>query len=297
MFLPDLPGPHSKVDAAIHPGPVQTRVVPVLQRARGSARIRLVSGPGQNTRLSRLFQQGCLQVRLPRPEVDGVIDAVLINTAGGLTGGDELSIEVDVDEGARATVTTPACERIYRSIGGAACIHQGLQVSRHARLDWLPQETILFDQSRLRRRFDVRLAGDAEITLSEAILFGRAAMGETIRNGLLCDFWTVQLDGRLLFADALRIVEPFHATLASAPALRGCTAMASLVHVGKDLEAKRDALRSAFSAGHGSAAASIVNGVLLARIVAANSRALRATLIAGLDTLRDRRPLPRNWLC
>ena len=143
---------------------------PRLQRAQGRARVRVCSARNGTTRLSELYQEGCLKVRLPHSETGGEISVAVINTAGGLTRGDSLSVDVVLEEGARATVTTPACERIYRSIGGEVSIGQRLQVGRGARLDWLPQETILFDRARLRRRFDVELEAGAEVTLSEVIL-------------------------------------------------------------------------------------------------------------------------------
>lgn len=294
----ELPGFASQVHAFMSPNLSQTRSLPVLQRSRGRAGIGLASDGHRHTRLARLFQQGCLKVRLPRPARDGEIDAVLINTSGGLTGGDELSVEIDLGEGAHATVTTPACERVYRSIGGEACVHHCLRVERHARLDWIPQETILYDRSRLRRRLDVRLAADAEVTLAEALLFGRTAAGESVNSGLLHDIWTVRRDGFLLFADATRISDPFDEAMACPTALNGCVAMASAVHVGSELEAKRDALRDTMTRFECTAAgASVTNGVLVVRMVAPDSRALRATLAAALACLREQRPLPRNWLC
>ncbi len=294
----DLPGFASQVNAFMSPGLSQTRPLPLLQRSRGLAGIGLGSDGHGHTRLARLFQQGCLKVRLPRPGREGEIDAVLINTSGGLTGGDELSVEIDLGEGARATVTTPACERVYRSIGGEACVHHRLRVGPRARLDWIPQETILYDRSRLRRRFDVRLDADAEVTLAEALLFGRTAAGESIQGGLLHDTWTVRRDGQLLFADATRVSDPFGDAMACPAALNGCVAMASVVHVGRDLEARRDALRETMARFDGTAAgASVANGVLVARLVAPGSRALRAALAAALACLREQRPLPRNWLC
>jgi urease accessory protein len=208
-----------------------------------------------------------------------------------------LSVEVDLGRAARATVTTPACERIYRSIDGEAFIHQRLHVGRNSRLDWVPQETIVFDRARLRRRFDVRLECDAEITLAEAVLFGRAAMGESVKKGFFREFWTVHRGERLVFADAMRIAEPFDRTLACSTTLRGCVAMACLVHVGEDLEVKRDALRTRFADRDGSTGgASVIDGVLVARIVASSGSALRSALIPALVSLRER-PLPRNWFC
>src|SRR3546814_352355 len=188
-------------------GPIA--VEPALQRTQGQVRVSVRRANDGRTRVADLFQEGCLKVRLPRPRCDREADLVMMNTAGGLTGGDRLSVQVFVGEGACATVTTPACEHIYRSIAGEAFIEQRLQVGRAGRLDWLPQETILFDRSRVRRRLDVHLEADAEITIAEAVLFGRTAMGETVKGGFFSDLWTVRCGGRLLFADATRIAESF----------------------------------------------------------------------------------------
>ncbi|MBS3652515.1 urease accessory protein UreD [Pseudaminobacter sp. 19-2017] len=235
---------------------------------------------------------------MPRLHGDSGVELVMINTAGGLTGGDRLSIEVVVGERACATVTTPACEHIYRSLGSEASIEQRLQVARGAKLDWIPQETILFDRGRVRRQLDAWLEADAELTIAEAVLFGRTAMGETVTNGFLSDFWTVRRDGHLLFADATRIAESFSQSAACLAALRGQTAMASVVHVGRNLERKRDRLRAGFSQATESAAgASVIGDVLVARIVAPGRMALRRALVPALASLRDTRPLPRLWYC
>jgi urease accessory protein len=269
-----------------------------LQRARGTARVRLCSAPGRTTRVATLFQEGCLKVRLPRPHLPGDVDLAIINTAGGLTGGDIVTTDVALEAGASATVTTPACERIYRSMGGDVRIRQHLRVGRGARLDWVPQETILFDQARLQRRLAVELEADAEVTLAEAVLFGRVAMNETVTSGFFSDFWTVRRDGRLLFADATRITSPFDQAMACPSTLGGHAAMASVVHVGPDLEAKRDALRDRFSQIEDVAAgASLVGDVILVRIVAPVGHALRRALIPALGVLCNPRPLPRAWSC
>lgn len=269
-----------------------------LQRARGRVRATLGASEDGTTHVIQLFQEGCLKARLLHTTTEGEADVVVINTSGGLTGGDRLSMEVTAGEAACATVTTPACERIYRSNGGEAFIEQRVRVARGARLDWIPQETILYDQARLRRRLDVEIERDAEVTLSEAILFGRTAMGETVKTGHLLDFWTVRQDGRLLFVDSIRVTDCFENTTAGPATLHGNTAMASLVHVGQDLETKRDALRAIFSRLNGATAgASVVGEVLVTRIVAPAGRTLREWLIPALGVLRDRRALPRNWLC
>lgn len=269
-----------------------------LERARGRARLGLRCNARRDTALADLFQEGCLKVRLPRPQLAGSLDAVLINTSGGLTGGDALSVEIALEQEARATVTTPGCERIYRALAGEACVRHTLRVADHARLDWLPQETILFDRARLCRRIDVQLAGEAEITVAEAYLFGRTAMGEVVDGGLLSDFWTVRRDGRLLFADALRLEGPMAQAAAGPATLQGCTAMACVVHVGPDPEGKRDALRAVWNdAGTCTAGATVIGAVLVARIVAPDNRRLRSALLAALAVVREGRAVPRNWLC
>lgn len=222
----------------------------------------------------------------------------MINIAGGLTGGDHLSIDVAVAAGARATVTTPACERAYRSAAGVAQIDQRLRVADGARLDWLPQEMILYDRSRIRRRLDAQLQGQAEISIVETVLLGRAAMGERLTHGFFSDLWTIRLDGRLIYADATRMGDAFGQTAAYPTALDGHAAMTSMVHVGPGLAAKRDALRSAFAACEGvRAGASVVGGVLVARIVAAGGRELRRALVGAVESLRHPRPMPRLWFC
>jgi urease accessory protein len=269
-----------------------------LQRAQGKLKVGLQRQQDGGTRLIDLFQEGCLKARLPRPQSAGEVDLVMINTAGGLTGGDCVSIEITLSESARATITTPACERIYRSSEGEASIQQYLRVARGARLDWIPQETILYDRSRVRRRLEVQLEDDAEITVADAILLGRVAMGEIVTDGSYADLRIVRRDARLLFVDATRIVEAFRQAR-DCPALLGRhVALATLIHVGPNSAAKRDALRARFADNVATqAGASVVGEVLVARIVAAGGSALRPVLIAALAILRDARPLPRLWSC
>jgi urease accessory protein len=123
-------------------------------------------------------------------------------------------------------------------------------------------------------------------------------MGETVNDGFFSDLWTVRRGGSLLYADAMRIAEPFGQTTACSTTLGGHAAMASLLHVGRDIAAKRDALRVGFAQSEGVlAGAGVVGDVLTARIVAPSGNTLRRLLMVALGSLRDRRPLPRNWFC
>lgn len=260
---------------------------PAHQRTEGEGRIAFARRDGR-TVLRDLYQRGAVKLRMPRA---AEAEAVLINTAGGLTGGDRLALSVEIDAGARATVTTQACERIYRSLGGAAEIDVAISVGAGGRFDWLPQETILFNRGELRRRLTVDLAPDAAFLAVEAVIFGRHAMGERVHTTVLHDRWRVRRGGSLLFADDLRVDGNADALLAHPAALAGKGAMASLLYAGPEPERHVDAVRAALGDEGG---ASAFDGKLTARIVADDGLALRRALVPALAALRGA-PLPRVW--
>lgn len=259
-----------------------------LERAVGRARLRFgIRG------LAELHQAGALKVRFPRGEPP---EAVLVNTAGGLAGGDRLSYDIAADAGARATVTTAACEKVYRSDNAAAELSVALRVGRGGRLDWLPQETIFFDRARLARRVDAELASDATLLLVEAMVFGRTERGERVRDGAFRDSWRVRRDGRLVLAEESR-GEGAIADLLDRPAvLDGHCAAATLVYVAPDAGARLDSLRRALSDGEAEGGASERDGVLAARLVARDGFRLRPHLLAAIAALRDQ-SLPKVWVC
>src|SRR5450432_923142 len=109
------------------------------------------------TRRGRVHEQGAWRVRCPGPPAPE-LEAMIINTAGGMAGGDELALEVAVGPGARLVVTGAAAEKVYRALDSETTIKAKLDVAAGGELAWLPQETILFDRARLRRTIDVDLA-------------------------------------------------------------------------------------------------------------------------------------------
>jgi urease accessory protein len=271
--------------------PAVSRAAPRLQRTEGVARVAF-KRVGGDTRLDRLHQAGAAKVRLPHVSVGAPPLAVLINTAGGLTGGDRISTEVAVGEGCCAQLTTQACEKIYRSAGGAASVGVQLTLGKGARLDWLPQETILFDGARLTRTLEADLAADATLLVVEAVIFGRSAHGEAVRSGLLADRWRIRRQRKLVFADDLRF-DWARADLLSRPAvLAGAGAMATILYVGDESERRLEALRATIGAAGG---ASAFGGKLLARVTAEGGAALRRVLIPGLVGLLDGAALPTIW--
>ncbi len=224
---------------------------PRMQRVRGSARVGFrhdPAAPTAGTRLSELWQEGSGKVRLPNVYGGSGPVAVLLNTAGGVTGGDRLDYAATWGPGATATVTSQAAERIYRSAAGAGRIDSRLDLGAGARGAWLPQETILFDRSALSRRLDVTMAGDARLLACEAVLFGRTAMGEDVRSIALDDAWTVRRDGRLVYADRLRLHGDSRAVLGGGATGAGARAVASVLLAAPDAEARLDEVRALLDA-------------------------------------------------
>jgi urease accessory protein len=277
--------------AAISPSDLRTRPAPRLQRSEGAARISFKCARG-GTKLDRLFQQGAAKVRLPLGEAGEPPQAVLINTAGGLTGGDLMSAEVSLGAGCHAIVTSQACEKIYRSSSGDAKIHTRLSLAEDSRLDWLVQETILFDGARLSRRLEADLAPGAELLLVEAVIFGRSARGERVASGLFADRWRIQREGRLVFADDLRFDFSTPDLLRRPAVLAGAAAMATILFVTGEPEEHLAPLRETVGERGG---VSVWNGKLLARLIAPNGVALRQTLIPALAVLRNSAALPKFW--
>ncbi|MCL4152765.1 UNVERIFIED_CONTAM: hypothetical protein GTU68_025707 [Idotea baltica] len=260
---------------------------PELQRARGKVRVTAKLRDG-NTVLDRLYQSGSAKARIPKG--DG-FEVVLLNTAGGITGGDLFENAINAAADTSVTVTTQTAERIYRSTGDEARVANALTIGSGARLDWLPQETILFDRARLRRTLNVHMAEDASFLAIEPLVLGRAAMGETVSRGFLSDHWRVRCGGCLVYADALRLDGNIALTTQARASLNGATACASLLYVAADAEDRIDFVRAAL-ADDGSASA--WNGLLAARLVAADGARLRAALIRVVTILRTG-PLPRVW--
>ncbi|TMJ66657.1 MAG: urease accessory protein UreD [Alphaproteobacteria bacterium] len=244
-------------------------------------------------RRSRLREEGSLRVRCPGP-ASTELEAIIVNTAGGVAGGDRLKLDISVERGARLVVTTAAAEKVYRTLEPAAAIEVKLCLGAGARLAWLPQETILFDRARLRRAIDIDLAADAQLLLAEANVFGRGGMGEAVKDGFLFDRWRLRRDGRLMHAEAMRLDGAVSAKLAQGAVAKGGTAVATVLVVPGE-EATADKVRALGDQLRGEVGASAWNGLAIVRLCASDGQALRHDLIAVLGALRGT-ALPRLWL-
>ncbi|UIJ72290.1 urease accessory protein UreD [Aurantimonas sp. HBX-1] len=260
-----------------------------MQRAAGAvaADFRLVAG---RSRLQRLHQAGCLKLRFPRlPAAEA--EAVLINTAGGLTGGDRLDQQFAVASGAHLTVTTQACERIYRASSGHAGVATRVHIDAGAGFAWLPQETILFEAGAVRRSLAVEADAASRFVLCESIILGRELMGETVETGLLHESWRVRVGGRLAFADDLHLSGAIAAATAGPASLGGSRALATVVAHAPDVETKLAAVRALAGDSGG---ASLVGGLMVVRLLAPTGFALRKRLMPVLAALANA-PVPLVW--
>jgi urease accessory protein len=269
----------------------------------GVARIGLTA-QGPHTRLATLYQQAPLRVLFPRVPATDPLSAVLVTTSGGLVGGDRLEVEVGTGAGARAQITTQAAEKVYRSAGPQAHLSVALHAGAEAWLEWLPQETILFEGACLRRATTLRLEPGARAIAGEILVFGRRAHGERLRTGSLRDAWQVHSGGRLIWADTLRLEGDIAARLADPFTFAGATASATLVYAGADAASWRDGMRALLPDGDGDQRAGVtcLPGVLLVRWLGKDAARLRASFgrvwsglrhaAAGLPAI-----MPATWNC
>lgn len=286
------------------PDPALPSGAPAFQRARGRAGVSLERRRGA-TRLAGLAQAGSAKAFLPRvPGASGASgggpEVVFLNTAGGLTGGDRLDYALELGAGGRATGTTQTAERAYAARPGSvpAEMQVTLRLGDGARLDWLPQETILFDGAALTRRTDAHLAGDATLLFCEALVLGRAAMGERVRTLSLFDRREIWRGQTPVLVDAVRMGD---AALGTAPAgLGSARAVALLALVAPGAEDAVSALRPLLRQDGVRAAASGWDGRCLVRIMAEDGWPLRVALARLIRHLRSDSPggggdLPRVW--
>ncbi|MDE5464106.1 urease accessory protein UreD [Bradyrhizobium sp. CSS354] len=260
-------------------------------RARGAVRFDVHARDGV-TRRGILHESGSLRVRFPSPEDEG-LSGVFVNTAGGVAGGDRFDIEIAAADGAKLTLTTAAAEKVYRAPGQAAELNIALKVAAGAHLGWLPQETILFDRARVRRRFDIDLDATASLLLCEIVVFGRTAMGERMEQGEFVDRWRLRRGGKLVFAETVRLDGNIGAKLARSAVAKGGAAIGTALIVPGD-EALIERLREASESFAGEVGISAWNGFAMARFCAQDAARLRGDMMAVLA--RTGAALPRLWL-
>ncbi len=270
----------------------QTFDSPPIQRAVGQIRLSTKVTAAQKTGLDVLFQKGSSKAVFPRP-TSNQLDAVLVNTAGGVTGGDRFDIHAQAARGTALSLTTQAAERIYRAVGPEpGRIETRLVVERDAQLRWLPQETILFEGCKLARRLDVEVQPTSRFLMVEPVVFGRDASGEQLRGCAFRDAVSITQNGQPLFLDAVNMTGDIATSLGRSAIGGGAGAMASLVLVDTDCARYLPQVRALLP---DTAGASVLHArLLVVRLLSADSHRLRQTLLPLLRLLTDD-TLTKNW--
>ena len=272
-----------------------------LQRADGCGRVVLI-GSENGTRIEDVFERSPIRIMFPRTGSCPVEEAVLINTGGGVAGGDRLECSVAALPGASIAVTSQAAEKVYRALHEPARVATTLKARESAKLAWLPQETIVFNRARFHRTTEVELFAGAEFLALEWLVLGRAAHGEVVDGGNITDSWRVKRDGRLIWADSLRITDKIFPRLKTKALLSNCNAVATLVYFGSDLDKRLDFLREIIPSLGCNCAATLVSGLIVVRFAAKESSDLKLALRRFLQQFGPELGsgpfrVPKMWSC
>ena len=261
-----------------------------LQRSAGLAEVAIDAGP-HGARLRKLRQEGCAKVFLPKGAPH---EAVFLNTSGGLTGGDRVAFSLNLGQGLDFAATTQTAERAYASTGSAAELRVTLSVGAGSQLAWLPQETILYQNSHLHRSTDIHLAADATALTCEMVILGRHAMREAPDNLVLQDMRRIHVAGRLVWSEAIRLGPDTIHRQRGAALLGSARCFATLVMIGTGAEGAARALSPDLDASGCETALSAWDGKLVLRVAAPHGWPLRCQIARILSRLRGK-PLPRVW--
>jgi urease accessory protein len=272
-----------------------------LQRADGCGRI-ILSGSENGTRIDDIFERSPVRILFPGAGHQAIKEAVLINTAGGIAGGDRLECSVTALPGASLAVTSQAAEKVYRALCEPASIVTRLNARGSAKLAWLPQETIVFNWARLQRTTEIELVAGTELLALESVVLGRAAHGEVVVGGQITDTWRVRKDGRLIWADSFRIIDEIFPHLHRKALLSNYKAIATLIYFGPYLDRRLEFLRDIISSVCCNCAATLVNGLIVVRFAAKESSDLKLALRSLLQQFgRELGPgpfqVPKMWSC
>ena len=272
-----------------------------LQRADGCGRVVLV-GSENGTRVEDVFERYPIRVMFPRTGRRPAEEAVLVNTAGGIAGGDRLECSVAALPGTSIAVTSQAAEKVYRALYEPARVATRLKARESARLAWLPQETILFNWARLHRTTEIELCTGAELLALEWLVLGRAAHGEVVVGGDITDSWRVKRDGRLVWGDSFRVTDEIYRDLKKKALLSNHNAIATLIYFGPNLDKRLDFLREIIPSLGCNCAATLVSGLIVVRFAAKESSDLKLALRSFLEQFGPELGsgpfrVPKMWSC
>jgi urease accessory protein len=220
-------------------------------------------------------------------------EAVMLNTAGGITGGDQLDISV-VAQDCALVVTSQTAERFYKSSTSPAKISIQLKAQESTNLHWLPQETILFDGAEIDRTIRLDMQSGSQCLIAESLVLGREAMGEVLQSCHFTDSWRLYRDGVLFHAEQLRLTGDVRDVLAASAGGNAARLLTTIIYAGADAEQAAERLKPIISSSRSTSATSCWREKLVVRLVSADAPAGRTDIVKLLLALRQQ-PLPRVW--
>jgi urease accessory protein len=272
-----------------------------LQRSDGFARL-VVSGSPHGTRIVDIFERSPTKFMFPGLRHAPVEEVVIVNTGGGIAGGDRVEFDVTVLSDASIAVTSQAAERVYRALNEPARIRTRLKIRDRAKLAWLPQETIVFNGGRILRNAEIDISSGAEVLALESLVLGRVAFGEKLAFGEITEGWRIRLNGRLIWADCFRAPEEVFPRFRSRALLADFKAICTLIYFGADVETRVQFMRDLAPQLRCNCVATAVSGLMIARLGAQDPAELKAGLsqiLMRFDRARGPGPfrLPKMWSC
>lgn len=285
--------------------PDSTRpVTPLPASAHGAWQAQLRLGFALHDGVSRLVERthsGPLRVQKPLyPEGDAVCHAIIIHPPGGVVGGDQLAVDATVGKGAHALLTSPGAAKWYRANGHISGQHIVLRAGSGAAIEWLPQESIFFDQACVRLRHEVELAPDASYIGCDIVCLGRSASGEVFNTGSISQQVQIRRGGKLLWWEQ-GVLAGGGALMASPLGLAGNTVCATLIAVGMPVSPDVLAAVRGIAVPAGAAfGATHMKSLVVVRLLCGDSEAARRVMLAAWQLLRPAMlgrdaVVPRIW--
>ena len=260
------------------------------QRAQGKLKLHFTEISGE-TNISHFYQSGSLKALLPKPSANH-IEAILINTSGGLAGGDELLMSFETGPNTKTSITTQAAEKVYKSAKENSIVEVDVNVGENGYFFWCPQETILFHESRMKRTLNFQIRNSSKLLIVENIIFGRQNMGEQSISGQLVDRWRISRENKLVLAENFIFNEKKH--LSGTATLGDNHCISTVIYASHDAENYLESTRALLNTDEVSGGASCWNYLLIARIAAKKPEMLKGILLLLLRLL-SKDKLPRIW--
>ena len=242
---------------------------------------------------------GPLVIQKPFYPEGKVCHTYLLHPPGGVVGGDELNLNVNLSQSAHALITTPGATKFYRSDGKLAIAKQNLTIEKDSALEWFPQETILFSSCNINTKTKVNLQANAKFMGWEIICLGRPASNELFDEGHCRQCFEIWRDEQPLLLDRASLVGG-NEVLTAKWGLQDYTAMGTFIIVGANKECLDLARECLVEGPDGLISVTLIDDVLVCRALAHQAEWIKNKFISVWRVLRplilgQKACAPRIW--